>query len=560
MFSLLGIFGYSYTKNFSVQFSDSENAFVQIEPPICRFYKDEFHNNLTTFQAIGRRPGRFIVKALVELERFVDDQRLFVRLKVALSQPLIIISLIIGWTYTACWSSGYYPQIYLNYKRQNVVGLSFDFLHINIIGHVSYAIFNSFMYWNSAIEQEYFKRHPYGLNPVIGNDVGFAVHACFATGFTILQCYVYENGGNSISKTAKAIIILYFHIIIGAACSVWFWSYHWLDFLYVLSYIKLSTTLVKYFPQAYMNYKRQSTEGFAIMNRLLDIAGGLFGILQMVINAWNFVKSSLGNQIRTPQGFTRSLHLKPPALAGHSKWQNIRHIKALNDGRKSTLFIKLARQMRLAMQAGGPNPAVNATLRAAIDEALKKNMPNSTIQGILKKFATQQSAAQLKKFTVEIKAFDQVNLICVLYTDRFTQLKMEMATTLRKNFSNFSEVKHMFDEQGYVEAIASENKAESDLLSACTEDAIEAGAEDVELMNEESRLIRFLCDPNEIDRVRTQLEKLGYVVEHSEHAFFPKSTIKLNPDATEAYEKLKEKLQAMDGVEDLYDNVEVVYQ
>uniref|UniRef100_A0A8D8G650 Probable transcriptional regulatory protein Teth514_1449 n=1 Tax=Culex pipiens TaxID=7175 RepID=A0A8D8G650_CULPI len=272
------------------------------------------------------------------------------------------------------------------------------------------------------------------------------------------------------------------------------------------------------------------------------------------------VESSLGNQIRIPHGLTRSLHIKPPALAGHSKWQNIRHIKALNDGRKSTLFIKLARQMRLAMQAGGPNPAVNATLRAAIDEALKKNMPNSTIQGVLKKFATQQSAAQLKKFTVEIKAFDQVNLICVLYTDRFTQLKMEMATTLRKNFSNFSEVKHMFDEQGYVEAIASENKAGSDLLSACTEDAIEAGAEDVEIMNEESRLIRFLCDPNEIDRVRTQLEKLGYAVEHSEHAFFPKSTIKLNPDATEAYEKLKEKLQAMDGVEDLYDNVEVVYQ
>lgn len=125
--------------------------------------------------------------------------------------------------------------------------------------------------------------------------MGFAVHACFATGFTILQCYVYENGGNSISKTAKAIIILYFHIIIGAACSVWFWSYHWLDFLYVLSYIKLSTTLVKYFPQAYMNYKRQSTEGFAIMNRLLDIAGGLFGILQMVINAWNFGEHKLRN-------------------------------------------------------------------------------------------------------------------------------------------------------------------------------------------------------------------------------------------------------------------------
>lgn len=127
----------------------------------------------------------------------------------------------------------------------------------------------------------------------------------------------------------------------------------------------------------------------------------------------------------------RNLHVSPLARAGHSKWQNIRHIKALTDGRKSVLFIKLARQIRLAIQAGGANPAVNNGLRAAIDEALKKNMPNSTIQGILKKAG--QSSTQLKKFSLEIKAFDQINIICVLYTDRFTQLKMEMATTLRKN-------------------------------------------------------------------------------------------------------------------------------
>lgn len=137
-------------------------------------------------------------------------------------------------------------------------------------------------------QQEYFDRHPHGLNPVIGNDVAFAIHASFATGYTILQCYIYENGGNSLSTAAKGIIGSYFAIILVSLTMVLLGSYHWLDFLYVLSYIKLSTTLVKYFPQAYMNYKRQSTEGFAIMNRLLDIAGGLFGILQMVINAWNF--------------------------------------------------------------------------------------------------------------------------------------------------------------------------------------------------------------------------------------------------------------------------------
>lgn len=279
----------STNENFSVVFNEEENSFVNVLPMKHSFNgNDRFTNNVTTFLATGRRPGRFIVKATVEPEGLADDHRLFARLKIALSQPLIYISLIVGWTYTACWSLGYYPQIFLNHQRKSVVGLSFDFLHINIVGHICYAIFNSFMYWNSYIEQEYFNRHPYGLNPVIGNDVGFAVHASLATGYTIVQCYMYESGGNSISTTAKGIILLYVLIIIGSACAVWFAVYHWLDFLYVLSYIKLSTTLVKYFPQAYMNYKRKSTEGFAIMNRMLDIAGGLFGIIQMVINAWNF--------------------------------------------------------------------------------------------------------------------------------------------------------------------------------------------------------------------------------------------------------------------------------
>ncbi|XP_055618149.1 cystinosin homolog isoform X2 [Toxorhynchites rutilus septentrionalis] len=275
--------------NVCVQFNIDGKEFVQVSPNVTWINANQdFSRNSTPLEVIGLRPGRFIVKPTITPENTVDERRLFVRLKVALSEPLIYISLLIGWTYTVCWCSGYYPQLLLNYRRKSVVGLSFDFLHINIIGHISYAVFNSYMYWDSYTEEEYFNRHPFGLNPVIGNDVGFAFHASIATGYTIVQCYWYENGGNSVSSTARGIIAFLVITIIVSGGAVLMGSIHWLDFLYVLSYIKLITTLVKYFPQAYINYKRQSTEGFAIMNRLLDIAGGLFGILQMVINAWNF--------------------------------------------------------------------------------------------------------------------------------------------------------------------------------------------------------------------------------------------------------------------------------
>ncbi len=41
------------------------------------------------------------------------------------------------------------------------------------------------------------------------------------------------------------------------------------------------------FFQAYMNYKRQSTEGWSIGNVLLDFTGGILSILQMILQSYN---------------------------------------------------------------------------------------------------------------------------------------------------------------------------------------------------------------------------------------------------------------------------------
>lgn len=43
----------------------------------------------------------------------------------------------------------------------------------------------------------------------------------------------------------------------------------WIDLLYYLSYIKLTISLIKYMPQALLNFKRKSTVGWSIHNILL---------------------------------------------------------------------------------------------------------------------------------------------------------------------------------------------------------------------------------------------------------------------------------------------------
>lgn len=75
--------------------------------------------------------------------------------------------------------------------------------------------------------------------------------------------------------------------------------------MYSFSYIKLLVTIVKYIPQVWLNYENKSTIGWSIETCLLDLAGGVFSMVQLVLDSslqgdWsgvtgNPVKLLLGN-------------------------------------------------------------------------------------------------------------------------------------------------------------------------------------------------------------------------------------------------------------------------
>lgn len=238
--------------------------------------------------AYGKGPGHSEVTFNVTPTGFVNLDSVFLRVTVMHSNAIYIISYIMGWIYFVAWSVSFYPQIYINFKRKSVVGLNFDFLALNIMGFTMYSLFNCGLYFSKAIQDEYFTRHPRSLNPVQLNDVFFSLHAAFATLITIAQCFMYEREDQRVSMTGRGILSAFVGIVIitaslGAADKI-----AWLDFLYYCSYIKLCITLIKYVPQAYMNYKRKSTVGWSIGNIFLDFVGGFLSVLQMTLNAYNY--------------------------------------------------------------------------------------------------------------------------------------------------------------------------------------------------------------------------------------------------------------------------------
>uniref|UniRef100_A0A3Q1EE61 Cystinosin n=1 Tax=Acanthochromis polyacanthus TaxID=80966 RepID=A0A3Q1EE61_9TELE len=210
-----------------------------------------------------------------------------IRFIVVHSNILSIFSQVIGWIYFLAWSVSFYPQAWENWRRKSVVGLNFDFLALNLTGFIAYSVFNIGLFWVPYIKEEFLKRNPNGINPVNANDVFFSLHAVLLCLVYISQAVIYERGNQRVSWMALFLLLIGWTFALISLFLAVAKQITWLDYLYYFSYIKLAVTLIKYVPQAYMNYRRQSTEGWSIGNVLLDFTGGTLSILQMILQSYN---------------------------------------------------------------------------------------------------------------------------------------------------------------------------------------------------------------------------------------------------------------------------------
>ncbi|XP_048139655.1 cystinosin homolog [Rhodamnia argentea] len=207
------------------------------------------------------------------------------------STPLEVLYQVLGWTAFVSWSISFYPQVILNFRRKSVVGLNFDFVVLNLTKHSSYLIYNATLYFSAAVQAQYREKYGSGqMIPVATNDVGFSIHALLLTAVTLIQFAVYDRGSQKISKISVAIVSAVW--LVAAVCFFIALSKHsWLWLISIFNGIQVFMTVIKYIPQAYMNFRRKSTDGFSIGNILLDFLGGVANYGQMAVqsidqNSW----------------------------------------------------------------------------------------------------------------------------------------------------------------------------------------------------------------------------------------------------------------------------------
>lgn len=116
-------------------------------------------------------------------------------------------------------------------------------------------------------------------------------------------------------------------------------------------------------------------------------------------------------------------------MAGHNKWAQIKHKKAITDSKKSKIFSKLVRY--IAVEAKLSDGKDSPGLRSAIEKAKKVNMPSENIERAIKK--ASEPGINMENITYETYGPGGVGIIIETLTDSKNRTAQEIKHILSKN-------------------------------------------------------------------------------------------------------------------------------
>jgi len=240
-------------------------------------------------------------------------------------------------------------------------------------------------------------------------------------------------------------------------------------------------------------------------------------------------------------------------LSGHSKWSTIKRKKGAADAKRGALFGKLSRAISVAAREGGGDSEMNPALALAISRAKDRNMPNDNIQRAIDKGTGAGADAEtFERITYEGYAPGGVAVLVEVLTDNRNRAASDVRYVFSKNggkLGTSGSVAYLFERKGVI-LVPKDSIDEDELMEL----AIEAGAEDVEAMESDYRVV---TTPEDFTAVRNSLRDAGVEFENAEITMQPQNSIDLDAGAAKQTLRLIDALEEKDDVQEVYANFDI---
>jgi YebC/PmpR family DNA-binding regulatory protein len=238
-------------------------------------------------------------------------------------------------------------------------------------------------------------------------------------------------------------------------------------------------------------------------------------------------------------------------MSGHSHFAGIKHKKAAADAKRANVFTKVARLITIAAKESGGDPTTNFKLRLAIDQARSVNMPKESIERAIKRGTGElKDQAAIEEIIYEAMALGNIAMLIKVATDNKNRTLGETRNVVEKSGGKMvpaGSFKHLFQQVGTIYATTKPETANDIELKA-----IDAGAIDTIFQGE---LLQIITDARDLKEIKENLEAKGINIGNAGLIYTPLSPLEIDTETKIDYERLLEKLDELDDVQEIYHNL-----
>lgn len=237
-------------------------------------------------------------------------------------------------------------------------------------------------------------------------------------------------------------------------------------------------------------------------------------------------------------------------MAGHSKWANMKHRKARQDAKRTKIFTKIIRELTVAAK-GGPNPADNPRLRAAVEKAYLNNLKKDVVERAIARGAGIGDSEAYEELTYEGYGVNGVAFIVECMTDNRNRTVGDVRHAFDKRGGNLGtngSVSYLFTRKGQI-------SFESINEDALMEAALEAGADDIVVNSDGS--IDVMTAFEDFFSVKDSLAAAGFNFVSADFVMIPSVNVPLDKDSAEKILALIDALEDLDDVQNVHTNADI---
>ena len=219
-------------------------------------------------------------------------------------------------------------------------------------------------------------------------------------------------------------------------------------------------------------------------------------------------------------------------------------------GNMARVFTKLGKEITIAAKAGGPDPETNPRLRIVMQTAKKENMPKENVERAIKK-ATSKDFTDYKEVNYEGYGPFGIAVFVETATDNTTRTVANVRSYFNKHSGSLGtsgSLEFLFDHKCVFHIIGKEGVSFDDLEL----ELIDYGVDELE--EDEGEIIIY-GEFSQNSAIQKYLEDNGFEITSSEFVRIPNDVKEVTPAQRETLEKLLEKLEEDEDVQNVFHNM-----